>query len=194
MKGKVKNIIIPICIVCLVVGYYFYLSNRTVDAPEVQTTGSQKVTKLIAKNLDGSYYPEIPTEVVDLYSQIIEAYYYTELSDDEIEGLGAQARKLFDDELLANNPEEEFYKNLKADIEEYNKLQRKVYAYSIEKESKTDYFTFENNSYAKVSAAYVVREDGASATIYEDYTLRKGQDGRWKILFWENSPLDSDDE
>lgn len=189
MNGKLKSIIVSVCIVCLIVGYYFYLSNRPVQAPAVQTGHSQKVTRLISKNLDGTYYPELPTAVVDLYSQIVEAYYFTELSDDEIKGLGSQARKLFDDELLERNPEKDFYQNLKADIADYNKVQRKIYAYTVEKANEIDVFTFENKNYARVSAAYVVREDGASATIYEDYMLRKGADGRWKILYWENTPL-----
>lgn len=177
--------------VSLVVGYYFHLTNRENSTEkEVENT---EVTKLISRKLEGDYYPEFPRDVVSLYSRIVQAYYYTDLTDEEIEGLGAQARQLFDEELLAKNPEEVFYQSLKADIEAYNEVERKIYDFSVEKAADVETFSFEGEEYARVTAAYVLREKGSAGTIYEDYTLRKDEDGKWKILYWEIATLSDED-
>lgn len=147
------------------------------------------MSKLISRNLEGAYYPEFPRGVVEFYSRIVKAYYYTELSEEEIEALGSQARKLFDGELLDKNPEGEFYKNLKLDIESYNEVERKIYDYTIEDSDEIEIFTFDGKQYAIVTAGYLMREKSSVVTIYEDYTLRKDEDGMWKILFWDQSVL-----
>lgn len=188
-----KNLIIGLVLVGLIVGYYFYLSNRQVDNTEKVVSTNEEVSKLINRNLDGSYYPEFPGDVVKFYSRIVQAYYLTELSQKEIHALGMQARKLFDVELLGYNPEEEYFKNLEQDIEEYRKLERIIPDYTIESSSDIQTFTFQGDQYAKVTAAYMVREKGNFATIYQEYTLRKDKDGRWKILYWESVEPSEDD-
>lgn len=167
----------------MIVGYFFYLNNREADGTNASV--KEEVYKLITRDLDGDYYPEFPRDVVEYYSRIVQAYYHTSLEEDEIIGLGKQARKLFDEELLLNNPEEKYYEELKQDIENYNTLERKIFAYSVEKSREVEYITFENRQYAIVTAAYMMREKGTIITVYEDYTLRKDENGRWKILFWE---------
>lgn len=170
------------------------MSNREIK-PEDNKSETTEVTRLITKNLDGDYYPEFPRDVVIFYSRIVKAYYYTELQEDEIEALGQQARKLFDEELLKENPEEEFFDNLKEDIRQYNEVERKIHGFTVEKSADIDTFMFKGMEYAKVTAGYIVREKGKTATIYEDYILRKDQDGKWKILYWEVAhPSDEDDE
>lgn len=71
------------------------------------------------ENLDKNF-PATPREVVKLYNRIITCFYNDEYTDDELYDLGDQARKLFDDELLENNPRDEYFKNLKEDISEYH--------------------------------------------------------------------------
>lgn len=179
-----KKIVVVLVIVSLIVGYYFYLTNRDINNTNDSSDVSE-VPKLISRNLDGEYYPEFPRDVVVFYSRIVKAYYFSSLTDKEIEGLGQQARKLFDEELLEKNPEDEFFENLKKDIGEYNKLERKIYSYEVEKANEVETFTFKGDDYARVMAAYLVREKGSVVTVYEDYTLRKDKDGKWKILYWE---------
>lgn len=170
----------------MIVGYYFYLSHRPINTENKGTIENENVIRLVHRNLDGEYYPEFPRDVVDFYSQIVVAYYDKPLSDAEIEALGKQARKLFDDELLARNPEEDFLQNLKNDILEYKTLERKIYNYNIERARDIDLFSFEGKNYAKVSTSYSMKEKTNLAIVYQDYTLRKGEDGRWHILFWES--------
>ncbi len=191
-KKNLKTLIIGILIVALIVGYYSYLSNKTPDS-ETPVFSNEEVAKLVSRNLEGIYYPEFPRNVIEFYSRIVVAYYYTELAENEIKELGAQARKLFDAELLEKNPEEKFYEDLKLEIAEYNKRERKVYSYTVEDASEIQTFTFDGEQYAIVSAAYLMREKNQVVNVYHDYTLRKDADGHWKILFWEKSDVVEND-
>lgn len=192
MKNLKKIIVIAVS-VALVVGYYFYLSNRVIDTGN-SDAAAEEIQKLITRNLEGDYYPELQRDVVIFYSRIVKAYYYTELTDDQIEALGKQARNLFDEELLMRNPEDEFLENLKQDISDYNKANRKVLDYKVQSSSEIKTYTFQGDSYAVVRAAYYMK-DSAPYTVYEDYTLRKDENGQWKILFWETvEPVDYEND
>ena len=98
MKKHIRGVIAGIICVLLVVGYYYYLSHR--DTKTVaDTTELTAITKITTKNLDTSY-PKTPREVIKLYNDILKCYYNEDCTDAEIEALGAQARKLLDEELL----------------------------------------------------------------------------------------------
>lgn len=185
-----KRIIIFSLIGVLVVGYYFYVSHKNYgDASDIITEDS-KVYKLITRNLDGQYYPEFPRNVVDFYAQITKAYYFYDLNEAEIEALGSQAKKLFDDELVELNPDETFFEDLKSDIEGFKTNKIVINDYSVEKSSDINMFTFDGREYATVEAVYYVSENSGKnrSYVYQDYTLRKDENGRWKILFWEAVP------
>ena len=96
MKKYVKTIIIVSVLALMCIGYFFYLSNRksTKDATD-KSVGNQEVAALTTKDIDKNY-PESPKEVVKLYARITKAYYKTSLTDEQIEALGTNARKLFD--------------------------------------------------------------------------------------------------
>ena len=53
-------------------------------------------------------------------------------TDDELYDLGDQARKLFDDELLENNPRDEYFKNLKEDISEYHDKNKTIASSAVD--------------------------------------------------------------
>lgn len=91
----------------------------TVELTEIQ--------KLITKNLDTNY-PATPREVVKYYNRILECFYDDTYTDDELESLADQARKLLDDELLENNPRDQYLSDLKADIEDYHNNQKRFVA------------------------------------------------------------------
>ncbi|MCM1466550.1 MAG: hypothetical protein NC086_00230 [Alistipes sp.] len=176
-----KKIILVAVLVAIVVGYYYYLSNRVIDTSDTEAA-KEEVEKLITRNLEGDYYPQLQRDVVTYYSRIMKAYYYSPLTDEQIEGLGKQARNLFDEELLERNPEEEFYENLKADIKEYNKAKRKILEYKVQSSSEIKTFTFQKQTFSIVRAVYYMKD---ASSVYQDYVLRKDENGQWKILFWE---------
>lgn len=184
IKENLKKVIVVTVLVALVVGYYFYLSNRVIDTGNKQAA-REEVEKLITRNLEGDYYPQLQRDVVAFYSRIMKAYYFTELTDEEIEALGRQARNLFDEELLSRNPEDEFYENLKADISEYRKAKRKITEYKVQSSREIRTFTFQDETFSIVRAVYFMK-DSSAYTVYQDYVLRKDENGQWKILFWEH--------
>lgn len=183
-----RKFIVVIILAAIVVGYYAYINNKQFgDASDHISTDSE-VYKLISRDLDGPYYPEFPRSVVDFYAQITKAYYYYELTDKEIEALGTQARKLFDEELISMNPDEEFFVNLKTDISTFNKSEVRIKDYAVEKSADVELFTFDGKNYARVLVLYHVHESKGNRVtyVYQQYTLRKDDNGRWKILFWES--------
>ena len=101
-----KFVIIIVVCVCVILGGYYYLTNRN-NAKEEENITLTEIQELTTKNLDKNF-PATPREVVKLYNRIITCFYNDEYTDDELYDLGDQARKLFDDELLENNPRDEY--------------------------------------------------------------------------------------
>lgn len=189
-----KKLIIYAILAVIIVGFYYSVSHRNVGDASDKVAIDNQVAKLISRNLDGPYYPEFPRNVVDLYAQITKAYYYTPLDDSQIKALGLQAKKLFDAELAEKNPDDLFIQSLKEDIEKFQKNKIRINDYSVERSSDIETFSFEGQSYAKVTVVYYFYENEGKTRkyIYQDYTLRKAEDGRWGILFWE--PADAMEE
>ena len=167
MKKYGRTIIVIAVLVALGLGYYYYLANKDTgkDATDIAADTSE-VSVLISKDIMANY-PESPKDVVNLYARITKAYYDTSLTDEQIEALGKQARLMFDDELKNTQTDADFYEKLKEDIGNYNSTKTRISSYVIQSAAKTKYSTF---------------------------TLRKDDDGHWKILFWELTEIDSDTE
>lgn len=180
-KKLQKPLIIAI-LALLAVAYYFYLSNR-----DVNRSGKEKetsvATSLSNRDLDKNY-PGTPRGVVDFYSQLTKVWYKESLTEDELGNLAQKARALFDQELLDKNPNDQYVLNLKADIKAFQDKDKYISDYTVEDASNIDYVTFQKQSYAKVDTVYYVRENGQVTNTYQQYTLRKDKDGKWKILFW----------
>ena len=121
---KVRIVIIAVVLVGLVCGGFYYMSSKK-DVSVENKTELTTLDKLILKDLE-SNYPSTPRAVVKLYNQIITCYYSAEFKDDEFEKLVDQALLLFDDELKAKNPKDEYMKTLSNEIEEY-KTKDKTY-------------------------------------------------------------------
>lgn len=185
MKKYGKTIVVVTVMLVLCVGYFYYLSRRepTIDATQ-KAVNNQKVSELIVTDIEKNY-PESPKEVVKLYARISEAYYKTELTDEQIESLGSQARKLFDSELKGTQTDNEFYKALKNDIEDYRNNGRYISDTVVEDSALVNYTTFQGKKYATLHMTYTLRENDKLIISKTKFTLRQDNDGRWKILFWE---------
>ena len=123
-KSGVIKAVITILIILLIVGvYYFFTTQRRTSVED--TVELTEIQKLITKNLDTNY-PATPREVVKYYNRILECFYDDTYTDDELESLADQARKLLDDELLENNPRDQYLSDLKADIEDYHNKSKTI--------------------------------------------------------------------
>ena len=188
MKNTKFVIIIVVC-VCVILGGYYYLTNRN-NAKEEENITLTEVQELTTKNLDKNY-PATPREVVKLYNRIITCFYNDEYTDDELYDLGDQARKLFDDELLENNPRDEYFKN----ISEYHDKNKTIASSAVDSSNDVEYKEVDGDDCAYVKASYFIKEGNTYSRTYQMYVLRKDADGNWKILvFYQVNGDSSDDE
>lgn len=194
MKKYGRTIIVIAVLVALGLGYYYYLANKDTgkDATDIAADTSE-VSVLISKDIMANY-PESPKDVVNLYARITKAYYDTSLTDEQIEALGKQARLMFDDELKNTQTDADFYEKLKEDIGNYNSTKTRISSYAIQSAAKTKYSTFKDRQYASIALVYYLRQGDKLIDSPTKFTLRKDDDGHWKILFWELTEIDSDTE
>lgn len=192
MKKYGRTIIVIAVLVALGLGYYYYLANKDTgkDATDIAADTSE-VSVLISKDIMANY-PESPKDVVNLYARITKAYYDTSLTNEQIEALGKQARLMFDDELKNTQTDADFYEKLKEDIGNYNSTKTRISSYVIQSAAKTKYSTFKDRQYASIALVYYLRQGDKIIDSPTKFTLRKDDDGHWKILFWELTEIDSD--
>lgn len=180
-------------IVVLALGVFGYLSNRNTQTPAERESDVTNIGKLTARDLDADY-PNTPRKVIDLYSQITKSFYDSTLTDEELEKLCSQSRKLMDEELLLLNPEDTFLENTKEAIAEYKSLKRVVTSYVLEDSNSVDYYTENGQEYASISVKYYLNDKNGYGKTYEDFMLRKDGEGRWKIVGWQVTSADSDED
>ena len=192
MKKYGRTIIVIAVLVALGLGYYYYLANKDTgkDATDIAADTSE-VSVLISKDIMANY-PESPKDVVNLYARITKEYYDTSLTNEQIEALGKQARLMFDDELKNTQTDADFYEKLKEDIGNYNSTKTRISSYVIQSAAKTKYSTFKDRQYASIALVYYLRQGDKLIDSPTKFTLRKDDDGHWKILFWELTEIDSD--
>ncbi len=167
-----KKFRVSISILLVVVfglGYYFYLSYRDAPTPAESQSEVSEIGKLMAKDLDADY-PNTPRKVIDLYSQITKSLYIKDLSEDE------------------------FLENTKKEIKEYNDKKRVITSYVLEDSDSVDYYTEDGQEYAAISVKYFLNDKNGYGKTYEDFLLRKDEKGRWKILGWQITPANEEED
>ena len=190
---KVRIVIIAVVLVGLVCGGFYYMSSKK-DVSVENKTELTTLDKLILKDLE-SNYPSTPRAVVKLYNQIITCYYSSEFKDDEFEKLVDQALLLFDDELKAKNPKDEYMKTLSNEIEEYKTKDKTISQTAVCSSNDVLYRNDNGDEIAYVNASYFIKEGKEHVKTYEQYVLRKDEKGNWKILGYyeiEEDPAESD--
>lgn len=184
-RRAIKGILIGLVLIALVVGYYFYLSNRKPkEAAEDTETTVSAVQKLLLKNIDDDY-PPTPREVLKLYSDITVCFYSEDYTDEELTQLAQQIEKLYDEELIANNTPDQYQKNLRWDIKTMKDKNLRVTSYSVASATDVDYFDAGGRSWARLSCTYTIRSGKEAGLAREIFLLRKDDMGHWKIYGWE---------
>lgn len=181
-----KTMIVGMIMVLLIVGYYYYLSNRDVPQPEETVPETEVLTpsqEVLLRNLETNY-PPTPREVVKYFSEITQCFYNEENSDEMVEKLGLKIRELYDDDLKANQTEEDYLTSLKFDIEEYKKNKRTISSYAVS--SSVDVDTFVENGYecARLYCIYGIKQGELLYNSNTVFILRKDEDGHYKIFGW----------
>ena len=175
----VRNVLIGIICISLVVGGYYYLSNRQ---PENDDADLTEVQKVVLKDLEGDSYPATPREVVKFYNRIISCYYNESYTDEEFEKLTDQARLLMDQELADNNPAEQYSQQVKAEVETYREQKKTINNAAVCDSNDVRYATVGGEECAYVESSYFLRSGGGFEKSFQEYVLRKDEEGKWKIL------------
>lgn len=183
MKRVISVSIAIVIMAGLIVGYYFFLSKNG-PTNKKKDTKVTEYSKIVAKDLVKDY-PKTPRKVVMTYNQIITEYYRTSHKDNEIEKMADQARLLFDDELLKQNPTSTYYANVKADIQDYAKRKAKILQTKVVGSGNVEYATYQGYDVAFVESYYFCKEGSDIVRTYQKFCLRKDKSGKWKILTWE---------
>lgn len=78
----------------LVIGYFYYLSNRTISSdkkvPEAGTEKNSPVATVLLRDLEINY-PSTPKEVVKYYAELTKVLYNEEYTDEEFQALAEKS-------------------------------------------------------------------------------------------------------
>lgn len=189
-KSSKKNSVLLVVIVGIfIIGGYFAIS-KGIGRPKKNTDILQaEITKLLEKDIESSY-PATPREVVKLYSRYTKCVYNGALSDDDIMKMAEQVFLMYDEELILNNPLDEYVYDLKLDIAEYVSSERTITSYSVDTANNVVTWSEGDTEYARLMASYTTREDGAYNKTFEEFLLRKDSAGRWKIVGFRSADTD----
>ncbi len=193
-KGM-KGTIILIVLACLIIGYYFYLSNGS-DSPAAKVTNEEDIVatmtmsqKALSRNLE-SNYPPSPREVVKYFSEITQCYYNEEHDEEEIKALGLKMREIYDAELVANQTEEAYLDLLEKDIKEYNTYNRTITSFSPSASVDVETFTQDGYEWARLYCLYDIKQDSLIYQTNLCFILRKDEDGHYKIYGWKKIDME----
>lgn len=182
-KSTLGTFVGMIAVALILIILYKNITDENKTEQQVNTEVT-KVQVLLDKEIETNY-PATPREVVKLYLRIMSCYYNEDLTEDELQGLATQARLLFDEELLQNNPWDEFYANLKSELQLYQEEGKVVVSYEVDKGSAVNYYTKDNSEYASIEAQIITRDSRIRYSTNEKFILRKDTDGNYKILGWQ---------
>ncbi|MCR5655300.1 MAG: hypothetical protein K6G07_06645 [Lachnospiraceae bacterium] len=184
-KGT-KGAIILVILACLIVGYYFYLSNRNISTDEQEPVDAKVLTmteSALARSLETNY-PPTPREVVKYFSEMTMCLYNEEHTPEELNALGRKMREIYDEELVANQSEEQYLSLLSMDVDEYIANNRTISSYSISSSIDVENFSMDGYDCARLYAVYDVKQDSLLYQTNLVFILRKDATGHYKIYGW----------
>lgn len=185
-KNGIKIIVLVLVMASLIVGYYFYLSNRTVTVKE-KPQSLKVVEELLMRDLEKNYPPS-PKEVVKYYADITKCFYDGDYTDEQLINLAIKSRELFDTELLQNQSEDDFLKDLKLDIADFEDGNIHISSYSTSSSVDVEYKKKNNRELAYLYCIFNIREGSHLTSSNHEFVLRKDGHGHWKILGWDLAP------
>ncbi len=181
-KGTRGLICLAIAIL-LIVGYYYYLSNRETKIPKEETVEISPVQNLLLEDLE-NHYPPTPKEVVKYYCEVTKCLHNDELTEEQVEALAQKIQEIYDDELIQNKPQNEYLADLKSEISMFKENKYSISNYAVSASTDVEYYDKNNYSFAKLDAIYYIRVNTNIQTLNDVFLLRKDEKGHWKIFGW----------
>lgn len=181
-KKNMKNNIVLIIIALIIVACFAYLSNRPKSAEEKPAVLTA-VQSVLARDMSTNY-PPTPKEVLKYYSEITRCFYGETYTDEELLKLAEKSRELFDEELVANQTDEEYFQSLRSTIDSYKQEKRSISSYSVSSSANVEYYNYEGAQWAMLNCIYSMKTGKTIVPSQEEFLLRKDAEGRWKIFGW----------
>ena len=183
MKKRLSWLVVVTIIVVLGVAWYYYDSVKKDDEGGISDKGVDEVAKVLNKDLEESY-PYTAREVVQFFVRIQKCYYNEDYTDEELVKLAFKATELFDDELKADNKFDEYFEDLRDEIDAFESDNKVINRVILDKSSEVVYSTVDEQKYASINCTYYVKGDASTSRVMGTYILSKDEAGRWKILGW----------
>ena len=188
MNKKKKNspvgtIIFCVLLAAVIIGLYFMLTRKKEDTKNEIPVETSEADNLIKKDIDYDY-PATPREVLRLYARITKCIYSDDITDEQIEKLVKQVRKLYANALLENNAEEEQIAFLKGDISEYRKENKIIYSYAIDSASNINVIKTKAGNTALIKMYFTLRAGASMDRAFEEFSMLEEDGGKWKIAGW----------
>ncbi|MBQ8527334.1 MAG: hypothetical protein IJ429_02560 [Lachnospiraceae bacterium] len=181
-----KGVLLFFVLMALVVGYFYYLSNRNMPQTEEAVSEIEVMTatqQVLARDLSINY-PPTPREVVKYFSEISQCFYNEELTEDDIYALGMKARELYDAELVANQTEADYIDSLKYDIQDFKNKKRTIATYDPSSSLDVETFSEDGYEWARLYCRYGVKQGEILYNSNMVFILRKDENGHYKIYGW----------
>ena len=127
-------LLLAVC--CVLLAYYLMNEKAEKSKPEdyVKLT---KVQEVLSRDLKTNY-PQTPKEVIKYYSEITRCFYNETYTEEELYDLARKAMELYDHDLVANKTEEEYFRDLKSEIQVFKDNGYSISSYSTS--SSTDVY------------------------------------------------------
>lgn len=191
MTKKIVGAFAAILVIAALILAGYFMMNKQAEkkAAEESVLPTTEVGKILAKDLE-TKYPETPTEVVKLYWRINRCMYNEDTSDKDVEAVLKQLRKLYDDELLQDdkNTYENMLKKLKDDKKKRLDAGQTFLPSVVQKNNTLKIVKMDGKDSAAVMTSTTIKGKKETAKVYERFVCRKGDDGKWKILGWQQVP------
>lgn len=176
----IKVLIIGLVLICLIAGYYYYLTNKRQKANEEIPVKATAVEEALAYNFERDY-PPTPKEVVKLYGQMTQCFYNEEYTEEEFVQLALQIRNLYDDELIAAKTENQYIEDLRWDVGQMRNQGIVISSYATSASTDVEEYTKGGFKWAKLYCSFSLRKGTQLGATNEIFLLRKDDAGHWKI-------------
>lgn len=190
-KSPGKALIFLSVFAVLIVGLFFYLSNRTKEVTESGSRMMTDVEEVLSRNLETNY-PATPKEVLKYYSEITRCFYSEEYSQEELEKMAKKSRELFDAELLLNQTDEQYLHALQEDVAQYKEDGKVISSYSVSSSTDVQEYSYGGFEWAQLYCIYNIRIKTQIAPVQERFLMRKDDKEHWKIVGWDIAPQEED--
>ncbi len=183
-RDGVKGFLIGIVLICMVIGYFYYLSNKESKETTEEVVQTTAVQEVLMRNLENNYPPS-PREVLKYYGEIVQCFYGEEYTEEEFLELAAKVLELYDDELVANKTQQQYLDDLRFEVDNMKEQGIVVSSYSLPSSTDVEEFKKDGFRWAKLYCNFSLRKGTQLEITNEVFLLRKDDAGHWKIYGWQ---------